>query len=223
MISAVDDSVGAILAEVERQGKADDTLSFFTSDNGPSRETRNWLDGTLDPYYGGSAGALKGHKFSLYEGGIRVPGILHWPAAIPGGQVLCEPCASMDLFPTVLAVAGGDGADYELDGVDLLPYVCRGQAPATRDICWEMGPQTAIRRGSWKLVLEGRLVEEAPTEDAIHLADLSVDTGERSNRKDDDPQFTQTLKEAAQAWRAGIEERWERDFDPDRQGTVTHG
>ena len=44
-------------------------IIVFMSDNGPSRETRNWLDGTTDPYYGGSAGSLKGHKYSLYEGG----------------------------------------------------------------------------------------------------------------------------------------------------------
>ena len=223
MISAVDDSVGAILAEVERLGMATDTLSMFTSDNGPSRESRNWLDGTLDPYYGGSTGALKGHKFSLYEGGIRVPGILHWPAAIPGGQVLSEPCASMDVFPTVLTAAGGEPGRYELDGVDLLPYVRDGQAPAPRDLYWEMGPQTAVRRGSTKLVLRGRLVEDAPPEDDIHLADLATDMGETTNLKDRDRRYTQELKEAAEAWRAGIEERWERDCSPDRQGTVTHG
>lgn len=220
MISAVDDSVGEILAEVERLGLAQDTLSVFTADNGPSRETRNWLDGTLDPYYGGSAGALKGHKFSLYDGGIREPGILNWPAAISGGQVLSEPVASMDVFPTAVAAAGGDPQQYELDGTSLLPYVCVGQTPAPRDLFWEMGPQTAIRRGSMKLVLSGKLVEEAPAEDAIHLADLSVDMGERVNLKDRDPRLTQELKEAAEAWRAEIEERWDREFSPERQGTV---
>ena len=56
MLSAVDDGVGAILDEVDRQGMAENTCIFFTSDNGPSRESRNWLDGTLDPYYGGTTG-----------------------------------------------------------------------------------------------------------------------------------------------------------------------
>ena len=223
MISAVDDSVGEILAEVERLGLAPNTLSIFTADNGPSRETRNWLDGTLDPYYGGSAGALKGHKFSLYEGGIREPGILHWPAAVAAGQVLSEPVASMDVFATALAAAGGDVSRYEVDGTDLLPYVCDGQAPAPRDLFWEMGPQTAIRRGSMKLVLQGKLVEDASPEDDIHLADLAVDMGERVNLKDRDRRLTQTLKEAAEAWHAGIEERWDHEFCPDHQGTVTHG
>ena len=223
MISAVDDSVGQILAEVERLGLGQDTMSVFTADNGPSRETRNWLDGTLDPYYGGSAGSLKGHKFSLYDGGIREPGILHWPAAVAGGQVLSEPVASMDVFPTALSAAGGDPSAFELDGTNLLPYVCDEQDPAPRDLFWEMGPQTAMRRGSMKLVLQGKLVEEAPPEDDIHLADLSDDMGERINVKDRDPRLTQELKESAETWRAGIEERWEREFSPQRQGTVTHG
>jgi arylsulfatase A-like enzyme len=220
MIAAVDDSVGEIMAEVERLGLGRDTMSVFTADNGPSRETRNWLDGTLDPYYGGSAGALKGHKFSLYDGGIREPGILHWPAAVAGGQILSEAVASMDVFPTALSAAGGDPSAYELDGTSLLPYVCDGQAPAARDLCWEMGPQTAIRRGAMKLVLQGKLVEDAPPEDDVHLADLSVDMGERINLKDRDPQLTQQLKEAAETWRAGIEQRWDREFDHARQGTV---
>jgi len=74
-----------------------------------------------------------------------------------------------------------------------------------------------------KLVLQGKLVEEAPPEDDIHLADLSDDMGERINVKDRDPRLTQELKESAETWRAGIEERWEREFSPQRQGTVTHG
>lgn len=91
MISAVDDGVGQIRDELERLGIDRDTLIYFQSDNGPSRESRNWLDGRGDPYYGGTPGGLKGHKFSLYEGGIRVPGIFCWPGKIPAGQVIDEP------------------------------------------------------------------------------------------------------------------------------------
>ena len=104
MISAMDDAVGAVMDELDRQGLRDNTVVFFQSDNGPSRESRNWLDGrTEDAYYGGSAGSLKGHKFSLYEGGIRMPAMMSWPARIPAGQVLDEPGAAMDVFPTFLA------------------------------------------------------------------------------------------------------------------------
>ena len=83
MLSAVDDGIGDILDELERQGILEDTCIFFQSDNGPSKESRNWMDGREDPYYGGTAGKLKGHKFSLFEGGIRIPAIISWPGENP--------------------------------------------------------------------------------------------------------------------------------------------
>jgi arylsulfatase A-like enzyme len=212
MLSAVDDGVGAILAEVERLGLAEDTCSFFMADNGPSRETRNWLDGTLDPYYGGTAGKLKGHKFSLYDGGMREPGIMHWPGRIPAGQVLSDPCAAMDIFPTFLQAAGGDVSGYEVDGRDILPYVADGEALPERPIYWEMGKQTAVRKRKWKLVLDGQLVEGLPPEDEVHLSNLEEDMGEKVNLKEDEPELTGELKGMAENWRAGIEERWEREF-----------
>ena len=220
MLSAVDDGVGAIVAELERQGRREDTCIFFTSDNGPSRETRNWLDGRRDPYYGGAAGSLKGHKFSLYEGGVRVPGILNWPARIPPGQVLNTPFASMDIFPTFLAAAGGDTAGYALDGLDLLPTLAEGRPLPPRDLYWEMGRQTALRRGRWKLVLRGQLVEGAPPEDDVHLADMATDMGERVNLAARRPDLTADLTAAAESWRAAIEARWQRDWLP-RAPTAT--
>jgi len=102
MLSAMDDGVGAVVEELERQDLHENTCIFFTSDNGPSRETRNWLDGRQDPYYGGCAGALKGHKSSLYEGGIRMPALMSWPARIPAGRVVDGPAASMDIFPALI-------------------------------------------------------------------------------------------------------------------------
>lgn len=222
MLAAVDDSVGAILEELARQGIAENTCIFFQSDNGPSRETRNWLDGTRDPYYGGTSGALKGHKYSLYEGGIRVPGLLCWPARIPGGQVLSGPAAAMDIFPTFLKAAGGDPAAYELDGFDLMPMVTAGGRSPHGDLFWEMNQQTAIRRGKWKLVLNGQLIEEAPPEDEIHLSNLEDDPGERTNLRDKHPKIVAELKDAAEKWRAGLEERWETEWKPRTRGTTTH-
>ena len=222
MISAVDDSVGEIMAELERLGMESNTFSFFMADNGPSRESRNWLDGTLDPYYGGTAGKLKGHKFSLYDGGIRVPGIMHWPAGIPGGRVLQEPCAAMDLFPTMLTAAGGDPSKYEIDGTNILPYVSEGTPPPERDIYWEQGNQLAVRRGPWKLVLNGQLVEGAPPEDAVHLSNIVEDMGERHNLKDERTHLVAELTHAVKSWHANIEERWQREFSVKKQGTTSH-
>ncbi len=222
MLSAVDDSVGEIIAELERQGIAENTLSYFQSDNGPSRETRNWLDGTQDPYYGGSAGKLKGHKFSLYEGGIRSPGIMNWPARIPAGQVISEVGAAIDVFPTLLKAAGDDLSKYELDGLDVMPMVADGDASPHEEIFWEMNQQTAVRRGKWKLTLNGRLVEGAPEEDDVHLADLDVDMGEKHNLKDEYPEVAAELKAAAETWRNALEDRWEREWVPHANGTTGH-
>lgn len=220
MLSAVDDGVGAIMNELERQGVRENTLVVFMSDNGPSRETRNWLDGTQDPYYGGTAGKLKGHKFSLYEGGIRVPGIVTWPEKIEGGQVVDDPAAAMDVLPTVIKAVGGNPADYELDGVDLLPWLADGDAAPERTFFWEMSQQTAVRRGPWKLVLNGVLVEGTEPEDDVHLANLEEDMSERQNLIDAYPDLTAELKAEAEAWRDGIETRWETEWKPWINGTT---
>lgn len=216
MLSAMDDAVGAIMAEVEAQGLREQTCVFFQSDNGPSRESRNWLDGRTDPYYGGTTGSLKGHKFSLYEGGIRVPALMSWPARLPPGRVVDGVGAAMDIFPTFLRAAGGDPAQLALDGSDVLPMVADG-APspyAERDLYWEMAGQTAVRRGRWKLVLNGVLVEGAPAEDDVFLADLVDDPAERTNLRTRFPELCAALQAAAAQWRESIEQRWEREWKP---------
>ena len=212
MLSAMDDGVGEIVNELSRQDILENTFIFFQSDNGPSRESRNWLDGNMDPYYGGSAGKLKGHKFSLYEGGVRVPAIMSWPSVIPAGQVIDEAGAAFDLFPTILQAAGGDPARYELDGMSILDMVAAAVPTPHREIFWEMLGQTAVRRGRWKLVLNGQLVEGAPPQDDVHLSDLEEDMGERKNLKDEHPELVEQMSDAALRWRETLESRWERDF-----------
>ena len=152
MLSAVDDSVGEIFAELERLGLAENTFSYFQSDNGPSRETRNWLDGTQDPYYGGTAGKLKGHKFSLYEGGIRSPGIMHnGPQQIPTGQVIseigrgqwmCFRRSSQQRAATLPNTNLMDSMSY--------PWWRRVSRHPTVKSIGRWGKQTAVRRDNWK-------------------------------------------------------------------------
>jgi len=220
MLAAVDDSVGAIIGELDAHGLRDNTVVFFMADNGPSREATNWLDGTTDPYYGGTTGRLKGHKFSLYEGGIRSPALMSWPARIPAGQVIGEVGAAMDIFPTVLRAAGGDPTEYELDGRDVLPMVTDGAAGPHHEVFWEMNDQTAVRRGKWKLVLKGQLIEGAPPEDDVHLADLEADIGETRNLKNEHPEVVEELAASVEAWRAGIEDRWQSGWLPRANGTT---
>ncbi len=211
MISAVDDGVGEIRAELERQGLLENTLIYFQSDNGPSRESRNWLDGTPDPYYGGTTGGFAGHKFSLFEGGIRIPAILSWQGQI-APAVINSPHISTDIFPTVLEAAGGDPARYTLDGESILPMLRGGASRGHEYFFWEMEEQTAVRRGDWKLVLNGRLTETEPRRAEVFLANLADDPGEQRNLADELPELARELKEKALSWREGIEETWEKEF-----------
>jgi arylsulfatase A-like enzyme len=77
-----------------------------------------------------------------------------------------------------------------------------------------MGRQTAVRKGSWKLVLHGQLVEGAPPDDEVFLADLSTDPAERTNLRERYAELVAELRDAATGWRQGIEERWEREWRP---------
>lgn len=213
MISAVDDGVGDIRDELTRQGLLEDTIIYYQSDNGPSRETRNWLDGTEDPYYGGTSGIFTGHKYSLFEGGIRVPGMISWPARIPAGQVVDAPCAAMDMLPTVLE-AVGTAPMPGLDGESLMSLLTKGEPLPARDIYWEMDGQTAVRRGDMKLVLNGRLVEGEQPRAAVFLSNLASDPGERHNLADQMPELTADMKNAALSWRAQLEKNWDAKFAP---------
>lgn len=212
MISAVDDGIGDVMDELQRQNILENTIIYYQSDNGPSREARNWLDGTPDPYYGGTTGGFKGHKFSLFEGGIRVPGIISWPERIPSNQIISEPCASMDLFPTVLKAAEGEPSKYELDGMDIMGVLNKGEASPHDMIFWEMDNQTAVRKGNYKLVLNGCLVEKEVPVCPVHLSDIIIDPGESINLAEEYSEITEALKSAALKWRNEIEKRWETEW-----------
>ena len=214
MISAVDDGVGDIVDELKRQGIYENTCIFYQSDNGPSRESRNWMDGREDPYYGGLPGGLKGHKYSLFEGGIRVPGIFSYPGKVPGNQVIHEPCGAMDIFPTLLKEAGGNPGDYELDGRDIMEVMTQGASSPHREIFWEMEEQTAVRRGDYKLVLNGVLEEGEGIQDPVFLSDLSKDPSESRNLAEELPELTRELTRQALAWRNQLEENWQINFAP---------
>lgn len=212
MISAVDDGVGEIRAELERQGLLDNTIIYFQSDNGPSRESRNWLDGTEDPYYGGTSGIFTGHKFSLFEGGIRIPAIASWHGHIPSGRVIDSPHIATDIFPTIFEACGGNPNDYVLDGESILPMLLGGEETTHKYLFWEMENQTAVRYGKYKLVLNGQLVEGEPKRADVFLSDLENDPGEKNNLADELPDLTEELKTTALEWRAELEDNWNKNF-----------
>jgi len=206
MISAVDDGVGAIVEALKQAGKYEDTILFFSSDNGPSTESRNYLDGTEDLYYGGSAGLFRGHKASLFDGGLREPAILAYPARIPGGQVTGELGAMIDVLPTLFDLAGLPAIpDGEIDGVSVAAVATEGK-PSPRDrIFWKYNEQLAVRRGRWKLVRNGKLDFTRAAADPVHLSDLAADPGERINLRDRYPGIVAELDDLLRQWLVTME------------------
>ncbi len=195
MLWVVDQGVGRIVQRLENLGKLENTLIFFMSDNGPSRESRNWLDGNTSEFHGGSAEPWRGAKFTLWEGGIRVPAIFYWPARIPEGQTIEVPMMAVDVFPTVLAAAGVNKVPG-LAGVNLLPLLESGVAPKSRDFFWEHDGEVAMRREEWKLLLR-------KNGDAM-LVNLKRDPGETRDVKPENPALAQEMKERALEWRAAV-------------------
>ena len=149
MINLLDDQVGEIVATLRRLGLAENTLVVFTSDNGPSRE------GGSDPAYFNRSGGLRGVKRDLYEGGIRVPLIAHWPGTVARGTVSTHVSAFWDWLPTFAELAG-QPAPTGLDGLSLTPTLTgRGRQTQHDYLYWEFhegGGRVALRQGDWKVV-----------------------------------------------------------------------
>jgi arylsulfatase A-like enzyme len=156
----LDDSVGRLLAALRKTGKADNTLVIFTSDNGGYPNARN--DDTLYPpdnYTVGPAGGdnrpLRGMKTQVYEGGIRVPTLAHWPARLKPGK-LAAPVHITDWMPTFCALAGYQpDKDLRWDGQDIWPLLTMAESPKPRTI-YVAGPAfraQTLRDGDWKLVV----------------------------------------------------------------------
>ncbi len=207
MLAAVDDGVGAIRRALSQQGLLDDTLVFFIADNGATTEPRAGLN--QQPATAGSNGRYRGFKFSLFDGGMHVPGIMNWPGRIPAGQTVSEVAMTMDILPTVCKAAGAAiPADHAVDGSDILP-VAAAKAKSPHDgIFWANGQQLAIRRGDWKLVLNGNPYGRTPEDKrpltgdgAVFLSDLSRDTGETTNLRREHPAIVDDMTSRIHAWR----------------------
>ena len=184
IVGALDAAVGRVLATLEAQGLAQNTLVVFTSDNGGERFSNTW--------------PFSGQKSELLEGGIRVPLLLRWPARVKGGQVSEQVAISMDWLPTLLAAAGGaPHADYPSDGVNLLPQILGQAAPAGRKLFWRYKAmaQRALRDGDWKyLQVNGN----------EFLFNLAQDQRERANLAEREPARLARLRSDWEAWNAGM-------------------
>jgi arylsulfatase A-like enzyme len=182
MLEKIDEGVGMMLAELEKQGILDNTIFVFSSDNGGERYSDN--------------APLFNHKQTLWEGGIRVPCLMRWPAKLPKGQLARQPAITMDLTATFLAAAGvTPPADRPLDGINLLPVLTGQQAVQERTFCWRVNrsnrQQKAIRHGHWKYV------QDAAVE---MLFNLEEDIGERRDLAFRQPAVLADLKARLKAW-----------------------
>jgi arylsulfatase A-like enzyme len=210
MVAAMDDGVGEIMNALEEAGIADETVVVFTSDHGPSREVRNHFDGSQTPYEGGSTGGHRGHKFSLFEGGTRVPGVVRYPDAVDGGRVCDELAVTMDVLPTVLDYCSVE-PPADRDG-ESLRGVLAGEAETPHDrVYWSFNEQRAVRDGDWKLTVDPQVVDPdadtpdvTPTGDDVFLANLADDPAESHNRAADEPRLAEDLEADLRRWREEV-------------------
>jgi arylsulfatase A-like enzyme len=191
MITRLDAYVGQLLDKLKELKLDDNTIIFFSSDNGPHKE------GGVDPKFFQSSGPLRGIKRDLYEGGIRVPLIVRWPGRIKPGTVNDQPWAFWDFLPTAAQLAGAKIPE-KLDGLSMLAAL-QGlpQTSQHEFLYWEFherGFQQAVRMGDWKAV---RPQAGAPLE----LYNLSTDLGEKQNVAAQNPVVLAKIEEYLKAAR----------------------
>lgn len=205
VLMEVDWSVGEVLGALKRNGIDEQTLVFFTSDNGP------WL-----PYgnHAGSAAPLREGKGTTWEGGQRVPGIARWPGKIPAGKVCDELVTTMDLLPTLAKLAGADvPGDRKIDGHDiwqLLSGAAGAKSPYEVFYYYWLQNLEAVRSGPWKLVFphsyrrftgggkDGGREPDGQGHTELALYDLSTDVEEKKDVADDHPDIVERLKHYAE-------------------------
>ncbi len=202
LCAAMDDGIGRIVETLDRKGLRDNTFVFFQSDNGATIEDRAGLGGRNTPF--------RGFKFSLFEGGIRVPAIANWPGVLPAGETRSQPAASMDLFPTVAGLCGaGMPADRIIDGRDLWPMLAENAPSPHERLCWKRYDQAAIREGDWKLVVNGimALGEEYALQGSgkVFLSNLAEDAREARNLAAREPEIVERLQRKLRQWELDVQ------------------
>ena len=203
LVAEADEAVGDVMAKLREMKQEENTLIFLISDNGGA-------------YQNAEMGGLRGHKWYVWEGGIRVSWIAAWKGRIPGGRVSHEPVIQLDVLPTALAAAGlgvppsgGSGEPAKagtpnLDGVNLLPLL-EGKADklAPRELYFRFGVQHAVRSGDWKLVKAGKDMEPM-------LVNLAQDLGEQKDLSAQFPDRKKDMQALFKKWDATMQPpRWE--------------
>jgi arylsulfatase A-like enzyme len=200
MVEAMDLAVGKVLTKLDELGLREKTLVIFTSDNGGLSTSEGWPTSNLP---------LRAGKGWMYEGGIREPLLVRWPAVVKPGSVVSSPVSSPDFFPTLLEVVGAQPQPGQvLDGTSLLPLFQGGTLPE-RALFWHYphygnqggAPGAAVRRGDWKLI-------EWQEDHRVELFHLAQDPGEQTNLATTEPQRVAQLREELHAWQQQVGARF---------------
>lgn len=203
VIMEIDWSCGRILEKLRSLGIAENTLVIYTSDNGP------WLGYGID---GGSAGLLREGKGSVWEGGVRVPGIFHWPGRIPGGRRTEAIAGTLDILPTVAYLAGVEApSDRVIDGLNLWPLLSGESSSSPRGHFHYFGGARpgsfanyrGVRDARWKLHTR---TDKSGAALPHELYDLGADPSEKFNRLKDHPDVVERLMTEVRAFRSDFKD-----------------
>lgn len=216
-VTQLDHAFGKLMKALDAQKLTDDTFVFFTSDNGPEG------DGVKGRTRG-STGGLRGRKRSMYEGGIRVPGIARWPGHIKPGTTADGPVIGSDLFPTVLGACGvKPPADRVLDGTDVLPVLAGKATVAERKVplYWRlnMAPNNlhmVLRDGDWKVIASQDFTK-------VELYNLKADPKEETEMSAKEPEKLAAMTKRLKELNAEVEKEgpdWWKRLSPNGGGPV---
>ena len=182
-LSTMDERIGQLLKKVDDLGLTKDTIVVFQSDHGASKEVRAHGGG-------GSSGPYRGAKFSLYEGGLRIPAVISWPGHLPEDRTRGQMATGCDWYPTILELCRLPAADHRIDGKSLMPIIRSADAPsAHKSFNWKSGRAWAVREEKWKLIVTGRKTE---------LYDVPRDPGEARNLAGERAEVVAHLKRLSQ-------------------------
>ena len=201
-ITAMDDQMGRLRKELRELGIEQNTMLWFSSDNGPEGA----------PGGPGSTGGLRGRKRSLFEGGVRTPGILVWPQVIKQPRTVDMPCSTSDYFPTVLDVLGLkiNGQPQPIDGVSLLPLIRGKMTRRPRPIAFQSAGQVSLVDNRYKLIKSGRKTKKRKKQQASERAgfmlfDLVADPGESKDLAAEKPEILNVMLKTLQQWQVSCE------------------
>ena len=190
-VSTLDERLGQLLKVLDDDGIRQDTVVIYQSDNGHSTEIRAHSGG-------GSAGPYRGSKFSLFEGGIRLPAIISWPGRLPEGQTRSQMAHGCDWFPTLAELCELE-FDHEIDGKSIVSVIKSENATSPhQSLAWKAGDHAAYRSGPWKLLRKPHtdtLPALAEKDQEWFLANIDEDPGETVNRINDKPAIFARMKE----------------------------